>query len=419
MTSGALTLIITAAILLQVAVGILIGLYRRRGQYRGENERGPAELREQTPASSSAREGFREFSVQRREFEDAKHAVCSFYLEPVDAQPLPPFLPGQFLTFKLSIDDPLTHQARTAVRCYSLSDAPRPDHYRVSIKRVPAPEGRPDLPPGLSSNFFHDHVQAGTRLWIKAPSGHFHLMEDEPLAMLPMLPMVLIGGGIGVTPMLSMVNSVLERGVNREVWFYYGVRNGDEQIMKEQLQGLARRHQNLHLHVCYSAPKVGEVEGVDYQHRGRVDIQLLRATLNMMRYQFYVCGPKAMMESVIPALEDWGVASGDIYYESFGPATLIRHVEATPVTTTQPITVTFSRSGKSIPWDPTAASLLEFAEAHGIEVESGCRAGSCGCCQTIVNSGEVDYNQEPDADILPGNCLLCISRPKSDLTLNA
>ena len=87
--------------------------------------------------------------------------------------------------------------------------------------------------------------------------------------------------------------------------------------------------------------------------------------------------------------------------------------------TTQPITVTFSRSGKSLLWDFDADSLLEFSEANDIEVESGCRAGSCGTCQTAMKIGEVDYNQEPDADVAPGHCLLCISTPTSDLTLDA
>jgi ferredoxin-NADP reductase len=300
------------------------------------------------------------------------------------------------------------------VRCYSLSDAPRPDYYRISVKRVPAPANRPELPPGLSSNFLHDQQQQGSRLLAKAPSGHFHLMEDEPL------PMVLIAGGIGITPMLSILNSVLQSGTDREVWLFYGVRNGDEQMMKEPLQALANTHTNFHLHVCYSAPDEGELEGVDYQHRGRVDLALLRATLKMRRYQFYVCGPKAMMESIVPGLEEWGVASGDIFYESFGPATLIKHKKVVVQTTrAQPITVTFSRSGKNIPWDPAAGSLLEFAEANGVEVESGCRAGSCGSCQTAVKSGKVDYTQEPDVDVAPGHCLLCISTPKSDLTLEA
>ncbi len=426
MTVGMLALIIVAALLTQVSVVALVGIYRRKRQYREMDARAsdpqalsasqeivpPKASEPGVPAASW--EGFRDFRVQRREVEDGNGSICSFYLVPVDGQPLPRFRPGQFLTFRLPIEDPVTHQPKAVVRCYSLSDRPRPDYYRVSIKRIPAPADHPEVPPGTSSNFFHDQVQEGGKLLVKAPSGHFHLMEDEPS------PVVLVGGGIGITPMLSMLNTLLENGSAREVWLYYGVRNGAEQIMKEHLQSLDKTHANFHLHLCYSNPSDNEVADVDYQHNGRIDIPLLRATLKLMRYQFYVCGPKPMMESLVPGLEAWGVDTGDIHYESFGPATLVKHEK--PMTgpeavSARTITVTFSKSGTRVPWNPDAGSLLELAEMQGIEVESGCRAGSCGCCQTALETGEVEYSQQPDADVETGHCLLCISRPKGDLTL--
>lgn len=424
MTTDTLALIIFAVILSQVVIVMLLGFYRRRRQFRNLDEEvhvaeniskaNAVTLSTTGPVTSDlAWKGFKEFIVRRRETEDENNAVCSFYLVPADGKALPTFSAGQFLTFKLKIEDPNSHELKSVVRCYSLSDAPRSDYYRVSIKRIPAPANESDVPPGVSSSFFHDHVQEGSRLLVKAPSGHFHLMEDEPL------PIVLIGGGIGITPMLSILHTVLESGINREIWLYYGVSNGDEHIMKEHLQTLASTHNNFHLHVCYSAPNEIDMEGVDYQHNSRVDIALLRVTLKLMRYQFYVCGPKPMMESLVPGLEDWGVDSDDIYYESFGPASLIKHEKVAPMGNVQFITVTFSRSGKSIPWNLSADSLLEFAEANDIEVYSGCRAGSCGSCQTAINAGEVDYSQEPDADVAAGHCLLCICTPKSDLTLDA
>ena len=425
MTTGTLALIILVAILAQVSVAVLLGVFRRRPQSRDlDGHGGKPRTLAVAPASAmpaigpsspgEAWTGFREFSVQRREFEDEGRSVCSFYLVPCDGEPLPTFRPGQFLTFRLAIGDSATGESSKVVRCYSLSDSPRPGYYRVSVKRVPAPPDHPDVPPGVSSGFFHDHLQAGDRLMVRAPSGHFHLVEEEPL------PIVLIGGGIGITPMLSILNSVLERGVGRGIWLYYGVRNGGEQVMKGHLRALADRHDNFHLHVCYSAPGEGDVEGIDYDHHGRVDVPLLRNTLKLARYQFYVCGPKPMMEALVPGLEQWGVASGDIHYESFGPATLVkREKPALAATEAQPVTITFSRSGKCLTWDPAADSLLEFAEANGIDVDSGCRAGSCGTCQTALTAGKVDYNQQPDADIEPGHCLLCIATPSRDLILGA
>lgn len=425
MTTSTLSLIILAAILVQIAVVILLGFYRRRRQYQNisakiNEPKSTSESFISTPSTIVATgsdfcwAGFKEFIVERREIEDASHSICSFYLIPADGKPLPIFKPGQFLTFKLQISDPFSNEVKSVVRCYSLSDAPRPDYYRVSIKRVLPPLDKPDVPAGVSSNFFHDHLQQDSRVLVKAPSGHFHLMEKNTL------PIVLIGGGIGITPMLSTLNSVLESGVNREVWLYYGVSNGAEQIMKQHLQALDKAYDNFHLHVCYSAAKKNELQGEDYHHNGRVDIPLLRETLKLMRYQFYICGPRAMMESLIPGLEEWGVSSDDIYYESFGPASLIKHEKAlSQASITQPCMVTFSKSAKSIPWDPTTGSLLEFCENNDIDVASGCRAGSCGSCQTAVNAGEVNFNQQPDADVDPGHCLLCISTPKGNITLDA
>ena len=425
MTTGTLALIILVVTLAQVSVAAMIGIYRRRRQSRDlDGHGGKSRILAADPVPNmptngpssrgEAWSGFREFSVQRREFEDEGRSICSFYLVPCDGKPLPAFRPGQFLTFRLAVGDPAEGESKNVVRCYSLSESPRPDYYRVSIKRVPAPPDHPDVPPGVSSRFFHDHVQAGDRLMIRPPSGHFHLIEDEAL------PIVLIGGGIGITPMLSILNSVLEHGIGREIWLFYGVCNGSEHVMKEHLRALADRHGNFHLHVCYSAPGAGDVEGVDYDHHGRVDLPLLRNTLRLARHQFYVCGPKPMMESLVPGMEEWGVDGGDIYYESFGPATLVKHEKPAPAATdAQPVNVTFIRSGKNLTWDPTAGSLLEFAEANGIDVESGCRAGSCGSCQTVLTAGKVDYNQQPDADIDPGHCLLCIATPSCDLVLEA
>ena len=421
MTTGTLALIILIAILTQAGVAALIALRRRQRRFRELAGRdGEPSARSATPTSAPPTSsvdswtGFKEFSVQRREFEDESRSICSFYLVPCDGNPLPSFRPGQFLTFRLAVGDPAAGEPSKVVRCYSLSDAPRPDHYRVSIKRVPAPVDQPDAPPGVSSGFFHDHVQVGDRLMIRPPSGHFHLIEDEPL------PIVLLAGGIGITPMLSILNSVLERGVGREVWLFYGVRNGSEHVMKEHLRTLADRHDNFHLYVCYSAPRENDVEGVDYDHRGRVDLPLLRNTLKLARHQFYVCGPKPMMESLVPGLEEWGVDTGDIHYESFGPATLVKHEKPTQATAgSEPVNITFSRSGKHLTWDPAAGSLLEFAEDNGIDVDSGCRAGSCGSCQTALTAGAVEYGQQPDADIEPGHCLLCIAKPSCDLVLEA
>jgi ferredoxin-NADP reductase len=362
-------------------------------------------------------EGFRDFRVVRKVFEDESRSICSFHLVPTDDQALPYFEPGQFLTFRLDAHGPATGGNKEIVRCYSLSDRPGLDHYRISVKRALPPADSPSLPPGLSSNQLHDTVQEGDVLAARAPGGHFCLELGKG-------PIVLIAGGIGVTPMLSMLNTSVLNGSSREIWLFYGVRNSTEHIMKTQLEALAREHPNFQLHVCYSKPLPGDVKGSDYQHKGHVDIALLRLTLSLSPYDFYVCGPRAMMETLVPALTQWGVPDQNIHYEAFGPASLTGLVdrqtgaeEEGPASDS--IAVTFSRSGKSVIWDQSSESLLDFAEKNGVDVSAGCRAGGCGSCQTTIEEGKVDYLQAPDFDPDPGCCLLCISRPKSDLTLSA
>jgi len=426
MSNATLVLLITAAILAQVAAVGLFGWQRQRVRFRelgrsGEMAGGaPAasrKLPEAEPAvvaagvSPAAWSGYREFRIDRRVAEDQGGAVCSFYLVPADGGSLPPYLPGQYLTFKLELPDPAGGSPKTLVRCYSLSDRPRPDCYRISVKRVPSPPGRSELPPGAISNYLHDQLQEGATLSARAPAGHFYLTEDGAV------PIVLIAGGIGMTPMLCILNTLTHRADPREVWLFYGVRNGAEHIMKEHLEGLSKAHPNVHLQVCYSQPRPDDRLGTDYQHQGFVNLELLRRTLRFGRHEFYVCGPPAMMESLVPALQAQGVAPADIHYESFGPASLNQRQVPSKAAVINPVAVRFSGSGKTVAWNGCAGSLLDLAESQGIPVDSGCRAGSCGTCEMRIEVGEVEYLQQPDADPKPGHCLLCITTPKTDLTL--
>jgi uncharacterized protein len=421
MTSFSLLLWIVLGIALQLTIFLGIVFWRHWLDYlvlRGAGvalnvPAGPDAPRAPEVIDVVSRQDFRTFRVDRKVVEDAAHSVCSFYLVPEDGQPLPAFLPGQFLTFRL--DAPASAgDSEQIIRCYSLSDAPCPDYYRISIKRVPAPLGS-DIPPGRSSNYFHDQVTAGSLLQVRAPSGHFHLDRSDA-------PVVLVAGGIGITPMLSMLNWSLSEQPGRELWLFYGVRDGRELVMKAHLVALATEHPNFHLRLCFSNPLPEEEAGRDYHHRGRIDIGLLRMQLPFKPYHFYICGPTPMMESLVPALEEWGVPDSHIHFEAFGPASIKRkQAQTAPVAEAADtsIVVTFAKSGKQLPWRPDAGSLLEFAEANGIAVDYGCRAGSCGTCQTAIRTGEVSYREPPDFDPEPGSCLLCVGVPKTSVTLEA
>lgn len=404
-TAAELLGLITTALLIQLALGMGVVLRRRRIAAQTT----PAPPPSGAPIHPHlAWQGWREFRVTQRDFEDRARSQCSFYLQPVDGQPLAAFQPGQFLTFWLEVaDKPIT-------RCYSLSDRPHPGHYRVTIKRVPAPPDHPEFLPGQSSNHFHNHVQVGDVVRVKAPSGHFFIDPD------PSVPVVLIGGGIGITPMMSMLLWCTTYQPQRTVHLFYGLRNSEEQAYKPQIEHLAASHPALRLHVTYSRPTATDVMGRDHQHTGHVDIELLRQCLPHGRHQFYLCGPPAMMQTLVPALVEWGVPVADIRYEAFGPASVkLPGASASAAAVVSGVEVKFKRSGRTLVWHGEEASLLDFAERHGIPVASGCRSGGCGSCETRVLDGSVSYEHTPDHALTQGHCLLCVGRPATSLVLEA
>ena len=355
--------------------------------------------------------GLRKFSVVKKnpECED----VNAFYLKPHDGRPLPQFKPGQYLTFQLDVpgrDKPL-------VRCYSLSDSPhQKEYYRVTIKKEKSPPDKPELPPGAGSSFFTDVVKEGDILNVKAPTGHFFLDITK------MNPVVLLAGGVGITPMLSMANAIAASGSKREVYFFFGVRNVREHIHKAELEKLAAENDNIHLHIAYSKPSERDVKGKDYHHEGRVGIELLKEILPSNNFEYYLCGSGAFMKSLTDGLEAWGVPDSVVHFEAFGPAT-VKKKTATPTqaetTHLAKINVTFARSNKTVRWEPSAENILEFAKAQGVKIDSGCCAGSCGSCVVAIKSGDVDYLKKPDATPEAGSCFTCVCRPKSDLVLDA
>jgi ferredoxin-NADP reductase/MOSC domain-containing protein YiiM len=357
----------------------------------------------QTPAWA----GFRPFTLREKVWEGDD--VASFHLVPETGQSLPPYLPGQYLTVQVSIPG----VERPVVRSYSLSDAPGNDHYRLTIKRIPARSEEPQAPSGLVSTWFHDRFAAGDRIEAKAPSGTFTIdvtQHDRPV--------VLIGGGIGLTPLVSMLNAIVAADLPRETWLLYGVRSDRDTIMRPHLEAIARSHQNIHLHIFYSRP--GPETAGPGVHGGRIDLAAMRQLMPSNAYDFYVCGPPSMMASVTrDLLEAWGVPVDRVHTEAFGPATVKQSVRGPATQPDCGIEVTFARSGVTTLWSQCQSPLLELAEEHSVAIDFGCRAGSCGTCVTPLLSGTVRYLREPGAPLRSGEILPCIAVPAEPLSLDA
>ena len=410
MTAPQLLIYIMAALLLQLGLWLIISILSRS---RAGTAARLGKAAEQSATERVAWQGWRDFRLVRREFADGARSQCSFYFEPVDGKALPEFKPGQFLTVSLPVPDPGNGEVRKIVRCYSLSDRPGKQTYRITVKRAGPPPNQPDAPPGTASNWLHDHLQGGAIVPMKAPAGQFHIQPGAST------PAVFIAGGIGITPMMSMIAWSLAAEPGRKLHLYHGVQNGGDHAFKEVLEDLARDNSDLRLHVVYNQPRSEDMVGKDFQHRGFISIELLKQTLPIGRHEFYVCGPPRMMESIVPALIAWGASPSDVHYEAFGPAT-VRN--APPPTVQKPLAsfdIHFRRSKRTVSWDGREGNLLDFAEKHGLDVQSGCRSGSCGSCETKIAAGSVRYHSKPDHEPAAGSCLLCVSVPDSDLELEA
>lgn len=352
--------------------------------------------------------GYRNFKIITKTKET--HNVSSFYLQPEDGEALTPFLPGQYLTFQLNVPD----QDKPVVRCYSLSSgSTNLDYYRVTIKRQEVPHDLGDVPPGKGSNFFHDHLNEGDVVTAKPPKGNFYLDMEATT------PIVLIAGGVGMTPMLSMLESVIAEKQEREIWFLMGVRNKKEYIMREELEALASQNKNVHLKVFFSKPGIEDFKDKDYDFSERISVKRLKKLLPSNNFDYYICAPSSMIDEIRKDLEKWEVPKNQIHYESFGQATIKKAVQPKPVPEEKSVQINFSKSSKTIAWKDSYDSLLDLAEDNGIEIESGCRTGSCGSCEVACTSGSVIYLDEPDYEPEKGNCLACVSIPKGNISLDA
>jgi len=253
-------------------------------------------------------QGFKEFVITRRE--PASDNIVSLYLEPANGQSLAPHKPGQYVGIDVKLPD-----GRQLIRNYSLSNAPGTPYFRISVKHEMAPE--PDTPDGVFSSYLHDQLQVGNRLSLTPPCGEFTLELPED----PTKPVVFIAGGVGVTPLWSMLHSVLaQAGQSRPVVFIQAAVNGAVQAFADELRELRVHHPNLHTHVRLSEPTAEDRDAGRGDSEGLIDDALLDTTVGDREAAYYFCGPAPMMAQVERILENRAVPATDRRYEFFGPA---------------------------------------------------------------------------------------------------
>ncbi|QMW04943.1 2Fe-2S iron-sulfur cluster-binding protein [Spirosoma foliorum] len=336
--------------------------------------------------------------------------IYSFYLKSLDEKPLAPYRPGQHVLVRLS----LPGQVNPVLRSYILSTAPGQPHYRITVKR----EGN-HTSPGIASAFLHDQVFPGDTLWISEPQGAFVLPTASRR------PVVLVSAGVGITPMLSMLETIAQEPNPRSVWFFHGSRNNEVQPMSKLVRALACEHSHIQVFIHHSQPFEHEIIGEDYDTRGRIDLDFLKRHLPTADADFYLCGPGSFVNVLTEGLKLWGGTDAQLAYEYFGtdqstavPDQEINRIPSANVPNSLIRRVSLVRSNQSFVWNDTDGSILDLLESQNIFPPSSCRQGTCMSCSTSLLSGTIRYSPEPFAEPFEGEILICCAQPQTDIELD-
>ena len=337
--------------------------------------------------------GFRALRVSAIHRESA--SVLSIRLEADDHTPLPPSLPGQYLTVRISgAGDP------APLRSYSLSGDPGAGIYRISVKREEH---------GLVSRWLHAHIEPGAVIEAAAPRGDFYLTDDST-------PVVLISAGIGATPVLAMLHALSAAGSSRDIWWLHTTRNPETQAFATEVTTLIESLPHARQQVIYT------------ETQGRMDQRSIAALDLPTDAAAYLCGPTQFMTDMRDALTSSGFDPARIHSELFGALPPINPgiVDTGQRTPPHPPagtpgtgpSITFSRSGLTVNWSQEYGSILDLAEACDVPTRFSCRSGVCHVCVTGVVAGTTTYIQPPLEPPGAGEVLICSAAPRSNLVLD-
>lgn len=304
------------------------------------------------------------------------------------------FVAGQFLAVRVQVD------GRDHARCYSISSAPDTrGSLEISVKRV-----------GLVSSALHATLRPGSSLPVKAPAGQFTYPADDDR------PLLLLAGGIGITPLLSMVRHAVSVEPSRRITLLYSARREEDLAFRDELQVLDRRHPQLRL--VFACTRDATSAGI---YPGRIDESLIRATTpDVAEAVVLICGPAPMIDGSRALLAGLGVPAARIRAEVFEAAIAASggRMAGDAVDDGQPHAMRCARSGATIAIQP-GQTLLEAAEAGGVDIDSLCRSGVCGTCRMRVIDGDVHCESLTldAADREEGYVLACVTHARGDCTV--
>lgn len=337
------------------------------------------------------------------------HDVKTFRLSHPDGDI--PFIhrPGQYMTLTLNVN------GQTVKRSYTIASSPSQRGYvELTIKRNPE---------GLVSRFMHDELKVGDRIRLGAPGGKFYFDDQQSNAVL------LIAGGVGITPLMSILRHLTDRSWPGNIYFINAIRSQDDRIYETELSSLANRFENLHVLTCFSQSKPSArvaISSERWQEKsGYVSADDLLAFVPGLReLPIFLCGPDPMMQAVRKTIASLGVPNENISTEEFvsprqSESVLDRGTQSSPENTMDEVlsaTISFRLSSQTVDVDATT-TVLEAAEQAGVTIPWECRAGICGQCKVRCTSGRVRMDSRDaltKAEEANGFILACQSHPVSD-----
>ena len=328
--------------------------------------------------------------------------VVAVGLASLDGGPLPDFEPGQHLVLRRREGD-----ADPIIRCYSLTGPARNlsrASYNIAVRRIGAASERADPPPGRMSTLIHERLSIGEIVEIKAPSGTFciPLTADKPI--------VLVAGGIGITPFMAHLETVAMLQSAPRIHLVYANRTAASEAFSQRIAELQRLIPSLTVTKFFSDAAATTPGGAQRRISATADILLEEFADPPL---VFFCGPPSMTAALRRALADAGHPREFVFEEAFTASQI--DVSQLP---SGPFSVTFSTSGKTVTWDRARGSLLDLAEAEGVKIANGCRAGQCESCALEVLDGKFQYRTALDRDDADP-CLACQAVPMSDLVIAA
>jgi len=303
--------------------------------------------------------------------------------------------PGQFMTFNWLLN------GQKITRSFTISSSPTQSQYlEITVKKNPA---------GIVSSFLNERAAPGLTVEARGPAGRFCFDETKHKRI------VLIAGGSGITPMISILRYIDDLCLDVEVTLFYSVRKEEDVIFDAELQGLENRLSNFRRIIILTRPNSSWLGPTGY-----LTPELIRQNLTDFADQtFFLCGPPPFMEHARKVLSAIGANPQQILQESFGGPS--QPAQSQPDVERSEALITFTRSNKAHRVTG-GETLLEAAEKNGISIEYSCRQGQCGTCATRLIEGEVTMDCEDglSAELRgQGYVLTCVGHSQGDVKIDA